>query len=366
MTASRIVELAELDLALVARPWPFAEAEAAAIAAHWRTRLAAKPRLYNGRVLLLGEHALERRADGAQALRGAFFETDYAAFIAWRDFGYPDAQVCNAFSAAALASRDGAFLLGEMAAHTLNAGAIYFPCGTPDPKDVFAGRVDLEQSAARELEEEGARRRVPRGRPRRRTGDAAHRARARGHRRKAFAALRRRLSPRRVRSKPGGIAMALARGEDGRARLGVMPCRTLRLGRGDLLLDLTVNGFRHVAHGEIVVGDRAIARDVAGAALARRHVEVLRRHVDRTGRRRGGLPREGREIARGERESGEDDQGERLHRDISWRTRRLRRDWPKRGARQEQNAAGTPNAAFRLTPADLLRLTGGTKAAIAR
>ena len=29
-------------------------------------------------------------------------------------------------------------------------------------------------------------------------------------------------------------------------------------------------------------------------------------------------------------------------------------------------AAGTPNAAFRLTPADLLRLTGGIKAAIAR
>jgi 8-oxo-dGTP pyrophosphatase MutT (NUDIX family) len=162
MTASRIVELAELDLAFAARPWPFAEAEAAAIAAHWRTRLAAKPRLYNGRVLLLGEHALERRADGAPVLRGAFFETDYAAFIAWRDFGYPDAQVCNAFSAAALASRDGAFLLGEMAAHTLNAGAIYFPCGTPDPKDVFAGRVDLEQSAARELEEE--------------TGVAAHEA----------------------------------------------------------------------------------------------------------------------------------------------------------------------------------------------
>ena len=154
MSAPRIVEVAELDLAFAARPWPFAEAEAAAIAAHWRTRLAAKPRLYNGRVLLLGEHALERRADGAPVLRGAFFETDYAAFIAWRDFGYPDARVCNAFSAAALVSQDGAFLLGEMAAHTIAAGAIYFPCGTPDPKDVFAGRVDLGESATRELEEE--------------------------------------------------------------------------------------------------------------------------------------------------------------------------------------------------------------------
>jgi 8-oxo-dGTP pyrophosphatase MutT (NUDIX family) len=162
MSAPRIVEVAELDLAFVARPWPFAEAEAQKIAAHWRARLAAKPRLYNGRVLLLGEHVLERRADGGQVLRGAFFETDYAAFVAWRDFGFPDAGVCNAFSATALASQDGAFLLGEMAAHTIAAGAIYFPCGTPDPKDVFAGRVDLLRSATRELEEE--------------TGVAAHEA----------------------------------------------------------------------------------------------------------------------------------------------------------------------------------------------
>ena len=154
MSAPRIVEVAELDMALVARQWPFAEAEAGKIAAHWRARRAAQPRLYNGRVLLLGEHAFVRRDDGAQVLRGAFFETDYAAFLAWRDFGYPDAQVYNGFSLAALASQDDAFLLGEMAAHTINAGAIYFPCGTPDPNDVFAGRVDLERSATRELLEE--------------------------------------------------------------------------------------------------------------------------------------------------------------------------------------------------------------------
>lgn len=154
MSAPRILEVAELDLKLAPEVWPFEQAEAERIAAHWRARQAVQPRLYNGRVLLMGRHALETSEDGAPVLRGDYFETDYAAFLAWRDFGFPDAQVCNAFSMAALVSSDDAFLLGEMAPHTANAGAIYFPAGTPDRSDVFEGRVDLTASATRELCEE--------------------------------------------------------------------------------------------------------------------------------------------------------------------------------------------------------------------
>ncbi len=153
MSAARILSIDALDLAFAARPWPFAEAEAERIAGHWRARLARQPRLYNGRVLLLGRHAIENGCQGA-TLSGEYFETDFAAFLAWRDFGFPDPTVVNAFSMAALVGADGAFLLGEMAAHTANAGATYFPAGTPDPNDVFDGKVDLAASALRELKEE--------------------------------------------------------------------------------------------------------------------------------------------------------------------------------------------------------------------
>jgi 8-oxo-dGTP pyrophosphatase MutT (NUDIX family) len=153
VSASRILSIDALDFAFTPRPWPFAEAESERIAAHWRMRVAQQPRLFNGRVLLLGRHALGADRRGA-TLHGEYFETDFAAFLAWRDFDFPDLTVANAFSMAALVGADDAFLLGEMAAHTANAGRTYFPAGTPDPNDVFDGRVDLAASALRELEEE--------------------------------------------------------------------------------------------------------------------------------------------------------------------------------------------------------------------
>lgn len=151
---ARIFKAAELDLGYEPAPWAFAEGRAEAIAAHWASRKAALPRLFDGRVLLLGRHHFAQRDDGATILRGAYFATDYKAFLAWRDFGFPDRGVCNCFSMAALRSSDGAFLLGEMAAHTANAGSVYFAAGTPDSSDILGARVDLAASARRELREE--------------------------------------------------------------------------------------------------------------------------------------------------------------------------------------------------------------------
>src|SRR5271166_4625277 len=149
-----MVEVAELDFDLEARAWPFAKTHAVGIAAHWAQLSKAKPDVYNGRVLLLGRRELSQRADGEMRMSGAFFETDYADYIAGRAFGHPGARLDNCFSMAALRSAEGAFLLGEMAPHTMSGGQIYFPAGTPDPSDVFDGKVDLEASARRELLEE--------------------------------------------------------------------------------------------------------------------------------------------------------------------------------------------------------------------
>jgi 8-oxo-dGTP pyrophosphatase MutT (NUDIX family) len=151
---ARLLEVAELDLAFEPAPWAFAERQAASIAAHWARMRKAKPSLFNGRVLLLGRRAIEPGDGGGLALKGVFFETDYADYLAWEEFGSPGDRVDNCFSMAALRGADGAFLLGEMAPHTFNARQIYFPAGTPDPTDIFDGKVDLEASARRELLEE--------------------------------------------------------------------------------------------------------------------------------------------------------------------------------------------------------------------
>jgi len=145
----RIETVEAIDIHVESYDWPFARARAGEIDAHWRELRAARPNLFNGRVFLFRNLQIK---DGR--LTGFSFETEFKAFIAARDFGHPDKAVFNCFAQAALRALDGAFLLGEMSAHTANAGRIYFPAGTPDPSDVIDTRVDLDRSVMRELTEE--------------------------------------------------------------------------------------------------------------------------------------------------------------------------------------------------------------------
>ena len=144
-----MVPVERLDLRLVPRAWPFAVSHRREIDAHFVAKKREKPEIWNGRVLVMHDREI---ADGT--LRGSYFETDFASFLAWRDWGFPPADVNDCFACSALRTPDGAFLLGVMGAHTANAGRIYFPSGTPDPNDVVDGQVDLEGSVRRELKEE--------------------------------------------------------------------------------------------------------------------------------------------------------------------------------------------------------------------
>jgi 8-oxo-dGTP pyrophosphatase MutT (NUDIX family) len=149
MTSQVIHRVTSLDLPVQPWSWPFAEARRAEILAHFAEQQRDKPKLWNGRVLL-GRHPVF--AGGR--LTASYFETDFASFLAWRDWGFPDKDVFNGFGMGALRCADGAFVLGEMGEHTANAGRIYFPAGTPDLDDVVDGAVDISGSVARELEEE--------------------------------------------------------------------------------------------------------------------------------------------------------------------------------------------------------------------
>jgi hypothetical protein len=145
-----IVALDRAEIAVESWSWKFAFDRRDEIDRHFVARQRDRGSMWNGRVLLLHRYAIVDRV-----LRGACFETDFASFLAWRDWDFADRNVANVFAAAALQGADGGYLVGEMASNTANAGLLYFPCGTPDPSDVDAGgMLDLAGSVGRELLEE--------------------------------------------------------------------------------------------------------------------------------------------------------------------------------------------------------------------
>lgn len=145
-----IVRLSRVDARVEPYRWGFAQENGEAIAAHWASISAGKPAMFNGRVLLQHRAAIR---DGV--FEASYFETDYADFMTWRDFGHPGPVIRNGFAMAALRASDGAFLCGRMGDHTANAGKVYFAAGTPDREDVRPdGTLDLAGSVTRELGEE--------------------------------------------------------------------------------------------------------------------------------------------------------------------------------------------------------------------
>ena len=149
MTLPAIHRVTTLDLPVRPRPWRFARERRAEIDAHFAIKQREKPKIWNGRILLARDPVFT-----GDLFSAGYFEADFASFLAWRDWGFPDKDVFNGFGMGALRCSDGAFVLGEMGQHTANAGRIYFPSGTPDLDDLSDGAVDISGSVAREVEEE--------------------------------------------------------------------------------------------------------------------------------------------------------------------------------------------------------------------
>lgn len=138
----------QLDLTFDPRPWPFAAARRADIDTFFAELQREKPAVWNGRVLVMHERAID-----AGVFRGRYLETDYASFAAWCSWGRQGGAF-DCFGAGAVIAADNAVLMGVMGPHNFNAGRIYFPCGTPDASDIIGGKVDLDFSVRRELKEE--------------------------------------------------------------------------------------------------------------------------------------------------------------------------------------------------------------------
>lgn len=148
--AEWIVPVEAVNLKFEQRDWSFSIENRERIDTHWQSALEKKPALFNGSLLQLYDWTIE-----AGKLSGRLSKIDFASFLAWRDWGYPDRTVRNLFGAPIVRSSDNVLIFGVMAPHTANAGKVYPPSGSLDDNDIVDGsRVDLFGSTGRELQEE--------------------------------------------------------------------------------------------------------------------------------------------------------------------------------------------------------------------
>lgn len=149
-TQTGIVPVQSCDLAVTEAPWTWAEDNASAVKRFWRKAIVDKPALFNGQVLVMGQHTL---SDGC--LSGEVHKTDFASFLYCKDKGLPaEAGVRNVFGCAVVRSGEGHLLFGRMAPYTATSGRVYPMAGTPDLEDIKDGKLDIEGSMQRELLEE--------------------------------------------------------------------------------------------------------------------------------------------------------------------------------------------------------------------
>src|SRR5262245_33833895 len=147
---NRVLRFQSCRLVVASREWDYAREHAAGIDAHWLRRQAESPSMFNGAIHLMYESAIEGGTLQARLLR-----SDFKSYLYWRERGFPEARVRDAFGSALLRSTEGHVILGRQRDGNVNAGLAYLPGGFIDPRDVTRdGTVDIDGSILRELAEE--------------------------------------------------------------------------------------------------------------------------------------------------------------------------------------------------------------------
>jgi len=144
----QIFEIEEIDVRLDPGPHPFLVGADEAVGAQWLEEKAAKPALFDGEVVLLSELQFSQGR-----LSGLCHTVRYSQFLYWRSRRPVDSAE-HAYAHPILVAADNALVAIRMAAHTFNAGQVYFASGSFEPVDFPGGRVDVDLNMRREALEE--------------------------------------------------------------------------------------------------------------------------------------------------------------------------------------------------------------------
>lgn len=135
---------------LVAHDWPLVREHRHAIDELWAQKSAANSGFFDGVVHLVSGW----RLDGGN-LTATAFATRFRDYLYWRETGFADRSVTDAFGAAIIRAADGGILLARQRSGNVNSGLVYLPGGFIDERDVGSGGViDIDGSIEREIAEE--------------------------------------------------------------------------------------------------------------------------------------------------------------------------------------------------------------------
>ena len=143
-----IFAVAAIDLRVLPGDHPVHLRNSAAAAANWKQEVAAKPMLFDGRMVF--QHRLSVSPRG---ISGEAYVLPFSTFMWWRKQA-DKAGGFHLFAYPVIASSDGALVAIKMGAHTANAGQVYFAAGSLDESDIVDGRCDVEGNMRREVGEE--------------------------------------------------------------------------------------------------------------------------------------------------------------------------------------------------------------------